>query len=205
MNYWFGHNYYFSPNSIPPYNLLLFFFSQQFCYIDVESALPLLHNSFPSLVASLSLSLSLSFPMFWEISLMIPSVQHNHSVVSDSLWPRGLQHTRLPCPSPTPRAYSNSCPLSWWCHPTISSFVISFSSCLQSAPESGSFPMGQLFPSGGQSIGASASASVLPMNIQDWFPIGLTGWISLQSEGHSRVFPITTLQNHQLFSTQLSL
>ena len=108
------------------------------------------------------------------------SVQFSHSVVSDSLWPHGLQHTRLPCPSPTPGAYSNSCSLSQWYHPTISSSVISFSSCLQSFPASGSFPLSQFFTSGGQSIGVSASASVLPMNIQDWFPLGLTGWISLQ-------------------------
>ena len=110
------------------------------------------------------------------------SVQFSHSVVSDSLWPHGLQHTRLPCPSPTPGAYSNSCSLSQWYHPTISSSVISFSSCLQSFPASGSFPLSQFFTSGGQSIGVSASASVLPMNIQDWFPLGLTGLISLQSK-----------------------
>ena len=108
------------------------------------------------------------------------SVQFNYSVVSHSLWPHGLQHTRPPCPSPTPRVYSNSCPLSWWCHPTISSSVIPFSSCLQSFPASESFQMTQVFASGGQSIGVSASTSVLPMNIQDWFPLG---WISLQSKG----------------------
>ena len=101
-----------------------------------------------------------------------------HLVVSDSLWPHGLQHTRLPCPSPTPSVFSNSCPSSRWCNPTISFSVISFVSRLQSFPASGSFPMSQFFASGGQSIGASASASVLPMNIQDWFPLGLTGWIS---------------------------
>ena len=99
------------------------------------------------------------------------------SVVSDSLWSHGLQHTRLPCPSPSPGACSNSCPLSQWCHPTILSSVVPFSSCLKSFPASGSFLMNRLFPSGGQSIGASASASVLPMNIQDWFPLGLTGLI----------------------------
>ena len=112
------------------------------------------------------------------------SVQFSHSVMSDSLQPQGLQHARLPCPSPTPRACSNSCPLSWWCHPTISSSVILFSSCLPSFPASGSFPNSQFFESGGQSIGASASASVLPMNIQDWFPLGWTGlivWIDLLS------------------------
>ena len=108
------------------------------------------------------------------------------------------------CPSPTPRACSNSCPSSQWCHPTISSSVIPFSSCLQSFPASTSFPMNQLFASGGQRIGVSASAPVLPMNIQDWFPLGLTGWISLQSQGLSRVFSNTTVQNHQFFSTQFS-
>ena len=127
------------------------------------------------------------------------------SVVSNSLWHRGLQHNRLPCPSPTPGAYSNSCPLSRWCHPTISPSVIRFSSCLQSFPASGSFQMSQFFPSGGQSIEVSASISVLPMNTQDWSPLGWTGWISLQSKGLSRVFSNTTVQKHQFFSTQLSL
>ena len=112
----------------------------------------------------------------------ICSVPFSHSVVSDSLWPHGLQHARLSCPSPTLRAYSNSCPSNWWCHPTISSSVLPFSSCLQSFPALGSFPVSQFFTSGGQSIRASASASVLPMNIQDWFPLGLTGLISLQSK-----------------------
>ena len=112
------------------------------------------------------------------------SVQFSHSVLSDSLWPHELQHARPPCPSPTPRAYPNSCPLSRWCHPTISSSVIPVSSCPpQSFPASGSFQMSQLFASGGQSIGVSASTSVLPMNTQDWFPLGWTGWISLQSKG----------------------
>ena len=131
--------------------------------------------------------------------------QFSDSVMSDSLWPHGLQHVRLPCPSPTPRAYSNSCPSSQWCYPTISSTVVSFSSCLQSFSASGSFLMSQLFMSGGQSIGVSASASVLPMNIQEWFTLGWTGWISLQSKGLSRVFSNTTVQKHQFFGTQLSL
>ena len=113
------------------------------------------------------------------------SLQFSHSVVSDSLWPHGLQHARPPCPSPTTGAYSNSCPLSQWCHPTISSSVIPFSSLLQSFPASGSFPVSQFFPSGGQRIGLSASASVLPMNIHGWFPLGLTGFISLLSKGLS--------------------
>ena len=121
------------------------------------------------------------------------------------LWPHGLQHARPPCPSPNPGVYSNSCPLSLWCPPTISSSVIPFSSCLQSFPASGSFPISQFFTSGGQSIKVSASASVIPMNIQDWFPLGWTGWISLQSKGLQRVFSNTTVQKHQLFSAQLSL
>ena len=125
--------------------------------------------------------------------------------MSNSSWPHELQQARPPCPSPTPRVYSNSCPLSRWCHPTISSSVVPFSSSLQSFPASGSFPMSQLFSWGGQSIGVSASASVLPMNIQDWFPLGGIGWISLQSKGLSRVFSNTTVQKHQFFSAQLSL
>ena len=130
---------------------------------------------------------------------IISSVQFSHSVVSDSLWPHGLQHTKLPCPSPTPGACSNSCPLSQWCHPTISSSVIPFSSCLQSFPASGSFQMSQLFTSGGQRTGVSASTSVLPMNTQDWSPLGWTSWISLESKGLSRVFSNTTVQKHQFF------
>ena len=121
------------------------------------------------------------------------SVQFSRLVMSDSLQPHGVQHTRLPCPSPTPRVYSNSSPSSQWCHPAISSSVIPFSSCLQSFPASGAFQMSQFFRSGGQSIGVSESASVLPMNIQDWFPLGFTGWISLQSKGLSRVFSNTTV------------
>ena len=119
--------------------------------------------------------------------------------MSDSLQLYGLQYARLPCPSPSPRARSNSCQSSWWCHPTISSSVIPFSTCLQSFPESGTFPMSQSFTSGGQSIEASASTSVLPMNIQDWFSLGLTGLISLQPKGLSRVFSNTTVQKHQFF------
>ena len=119
------------------------------------------------------------------------------------MWPHGLQHSRLPCPSPTPETYANSCPATQWCHPTISSSVIPFSSCLQSFPASGSFLMSHFFTSGGQSIGVSASTSVLLRNIKDWFSFGLTGWISLQSK--TRVFSITTVQKHQFFSTQLSL
>ena len=132
------------------------------------------------------------------------SVQFSYSVVSDSLRPHESQHARLPCPSPTPGVCSNSCPSSQWCHPTISSSVLPFSSCPQSLPVSGSFPMSQLFSWGGQSTGVSASASVLPMNTQDWSPLGLTCWISLQSKGLSRVFSNTTVQKHQFFSAQFS-
>ena len=127
-------------------------------------------------------------------TLKIKSVQCSCSVVSNSFRSHGLQHSKLPCPSPNPGACSNSCPSSWWCHPIISSSVIPFSSYLQSFPASGSFPMSQLFASHGQSIGVSASASVLPMNIQDWLPLGLTGWISLQSKGLWRVFCNTIVQ-----------
>ena len=136
----------------------------------------------------------------------VSSVQFSHSVVSNCLWPYGLEHTRLPCPSSTPGACSNSrwCPSSQWCHPTISSSVIPFTSCLQSLPASGSFPMSQLFTLSGQSIGASASASVLPVNIQDRFPLGLTGLISLLTKGLSKVFSNITVQKHQFFGTQLS-
>ena len=119
--------------------------------------------------------------------------------------PHGLQHTRLPCPSPSPGACSNSCPLSQWCHPTISSSVVAFSSCLHSFPASGSFLVSWLFTSGGQSIWISTSVSVLPMNIQDWLPLGWTGWISLQSKGLSRVFFSTTVWKHHFFGTQPSL
>ena len=128
------------------------------------------------------------------------SVQFSCSVMSDPLRSHEPQHSRPPCPSPTPRFYPNSCPLSRWCHPTISSSVVPFSSCPQSFPASGSFPMSQFFLSGGQSIGVSVS--VLPINIQDWFPLGLTGLISLQPKGLSRVFSNTTVQKHQFFSTQ---
>ena len=133
------------------------------------------------------------------------SVQFSRSVESHSLRPHGLQHARLSCPSPTPRAYSNSCPSSWWCHPTISPSVIPFSSHLQSCPASGSFPMSQFFISDGQSIGASASASVLPVNIQEWFLLELIGLTSFLSKRLSRVFSNTTVQKHQFFSAQLSL
>ena len=127
------------------------------------------------------------------IKFCFSSVQFSRSVVSDSLRPHGQQHARPPCPSPTPGVHTNSCPLSWWCHPTISSSVAPFATCLQSFPASGSFQMSQLFASCGQSIGVSASTSVLPMNTQDWSPLGWTGWIPLQSRGLSTVFSNITV------------
>ena len=133
------------------------------------------------------------------------SVQFSHSIVPNSLQPHGLQDTRLPCPSPNPGTYSNSCPFSWWCHLNISSSVIPFSSHLQSFPASGSFQMREFLTSGDQSIRALASASVLPMSIQDWFPLGWIGWISLQPKRLSRVFFNTTFRKHQFFHIQLSL
>ena len=145
------------------------------------------------------------YPAMFILLHTLLSVQLSSSVVCKSLRPHGLQHTRLLCSPPTPRACSHSCPLCPWGHPTVSSSFIPFSSCLQSFPESGSFLRNQFFTTGGQSIGASASASVLPMNIQDWFPFGWTGWISLQSKGLSRVFSNTIVQKHQFFGTQLSL
>ena len=132
------------------------------------------------------------------------SVQFSRSVVSNSLQPHEPQHGGPPCPSPTPRVYPNSCTLSRWCHPAISSSVIPFSSCPQSLPASEFFPVSQFFAWGGQSIGVSALASVFPMNTQDWSPLGWTGWIFLQSEGLSRVFSSTTVLKHQFFGTQLS-
>ena len=141
--------------------------------------------------------------MGWKI-YTASLVQFSCSVVSDSLQPHGLQHARLPCPSLLPGDHSNPRPLSQWCHPAISSSVIPFSSCPQSFPASGSFQISQLFASGGQSIEVSVSVSVLPMNIQDWFPLGWTDWISLQSKGLSRVFSNTTVQKHQFFSPQPS-
>ena len=144
-----------------------------------------------------------------SILLNIATFTFSHSVMSNSLWPNGLKYARLPCPSPTPRAYSNSCPSSQWCHPTISSSVVPFSSHLESCPASGSFPMSQFFSSGGQSIGVSASESFLPMNIQNWFPWRLIGLISLQSKGRWRIFQhhnlkASILQRSAFFTVQLS-
>ena len=142
--------------------------------------------------------------MFSKFIHNISSVQFSHSVMSDSLWLHELQHARPPCPPPTPGVHSKSHPSSWWCHPIILSSVIPFSSCLQSFPASESFPMSQFLASGGQSIGVSASASVLLVNIRDWFPLGLTGLTS-QFKGLSRVFSSTTVQKHQFFGAQLAL
>ena len=139
------------------------------------------------------------------LAVSVRSVQFSRSVVSHSLWPHELQHARPPCPSPTPEVYSNSYPLSWWCHPTISSSFVPFSSCTQSFPVLGSFPMSQLFAWGGQRTGVSASASVLPMNTQHWSPLEWTGWILMQSKCLLRVFSNTTVQKHQFFGAQLSL
>ena len=149
---------------------------------------------FPSIrVFSNESVLHIRSPKYWSFSFRISSVQFSRSVVPSSLQPHGLQLARPPCSSSTPRVHPNPCPLSQWCHPTISSSVIPFSTCPQSFPASGSFQMSQFFQSGGQSIGLSASTSVLPMNTQDWSPLGWTGWISLQSKGLSRVFSNTTV------------
>ena len=157
-----------------------------------------MHISVPGYLPFVPVGLFLSNGWFCSVS----SVQFSRSV--RLLRPHESQHTRPPYPSQTPRVYPNSCPSSRWCHPAISSSVVPFSSCPQSPPASGSFPMSQLFSWGGQSIGVSASASVLPMNTQDWSPLGWTGWISLQSKGLSRVFSNTTAQKHQVFGAQLS-
>ena len=142
--------------------------------------------------------------LYSNCSLTFSSVQFSRSVVSDSLRPHELQHARPPCPSPTPGVHPNPCPSGRWCHPTLSSSVVPFSSCPQSFPASESFQMSQLFTSGGQSIGVSTSTSVLSVNNQDSSALGWTGWISLQSKGLSRVFSNTTVQKHQFFSSQLS-
>ena len=147
---------------------------------------------------------SLGSPRIWGSRSGDSSVQFSRSVVSDSLQPHEWQQTRPPCPSSAPGVDSNSCPSSRWCHPAISSSIFPSSSCPQSLPASWSFPMSQLFAWGGQSTGVSASASVLPMNTQDWSPLGWAGWISLQSKGFSRVFSNTTVQKHHFFSAQLS-
>ena len=166
------------------------------------SSFPWSHASFWFILSFVYICLIFQFNYKF---LQFSSVQFSCSVMSDSLQPHGPQHARPPCLSPIPGVYPVLCPLSRWCHPNISSSVVPFSSFLQSFLASGSFPMSQLFTSGGQSIGVSASTSVLPMNTQDWYPLGWTGWISLQSKGLSRVFPSTTVQKHQFFCAQLSL
>ena len=168
-------------------------------YKCVRDIYPLILKHIPSIYGRFSTEKSVSCRVRFNISS-----QFSHSVMSDSLQPHESQLARPPCPSPTPGIYSNSCPSSWWYHPVISSSVIPFSSCPQSFPASGSFPMSQLFARGGQSIGVSASTSVLPVNTQDWSPLGWTGWISLQSKGLSRVFSNTTDLKQQFFGTQLS-
>ena len=145
------------------------------------------------------------FSSFWLFTFIALLLLFSHQVVSDSLWPHGLQHTRLAYSSPSPGVCTNSCPLSWWCYPTILSSATPMSSCPQSLPPSESFPTSQLFASDGQSIKVSASATVLPMDIQGWFPLGLTGLISLLSKGLSRVFSSTTVEKQQFFGTQPSL
>ena len=161
-------------------------------------------HRFPDVFDRMDIRVQKTFTVLLEGLGRIQFSQFSRSVVSDSLQPHESQHTRPPSPSPIPRVYPNPCPLSRWCHPTISFSVVPFSSCPQSFPASGSFPMSQLFASGGQSIRVSASTSVLPMNTQDWSPLGWTDWISLQSKGLSRVFSNTTVQKHQFFGTQLS-
>ena len=157
-------------------------------------------------VSSTELAICIRWSKYWSISISPAndSIQFSCSVMSDSLRPQEPQHARPPCQKPNPRVYPNPCPLNQWCHPTISSSIIPFS-CLQSFPASGSFQMSQPFASGGQNIGVLASTSVLPMNTQDWSPLGWTGWICLQSKGLLSVFSNTTIQKHQFFSTQLSL
>ena len=180
-------------------SFLPFFFPPPFLssILPPSSFLPLLYPSFPlSSLEVRPILHSLNYPLLLFFS---------RSVVSESLWPHGLQHARLPCPSLSHQVCLNSCPLSQWCPPTILSTVAPFSSCSQSFPGSRSFPKSCLFASGGQSIGASASATVLPMNIQGWFSLGLTGLISLLSKGLSRVFSSTTVRKHQFFSAQPSL
>ena len=185
------------------YDLDLFLVNSLCCYFfkKIQSYNPLLITGavcpFLLMVTTIVLlwAFCLACSVFCGFLSFLISIQFSHSVVSNSSRPHELQHARLSCPSPTPGACSNSCPLSWWCYPTISSSVILFFSCLQSFPASGSFPTSQFFASGGQTIGASASASVLPMNIQDWFPLGLIDWISLQSKGLSRVSPTPQLNS----------
>ena len=200
--------YVFASTFLPASVLSLDFLKDDFHRVEIFSCLK-------SMILTCSFFVDFLFVLWVKIqsswsmkqntrSCKIGSVQFSRSVVSDSVWPHGLQHASSPRPSPSPGVYSNSCPLSRWCPPTISFSVVPFSSHLQSFPASGSFQMSQFFTSGGQSIGVSTLASVLPMNIQDWFPLEWTGWIFLQSKGLSRVFSNTTVQKHQFFGSQLS-
>ena len=179
------------------------FFSSQFTYSHFTVLFSAIsqHHVYKSRLSLSHLPHSYTCNGQWDL---FASVQFSRSVLSNSLQPHAAQDARPPCPSPTPWVYSNLCPSSQWCHPAISSSVIPFSSCSQAVPASGSFPTSQLLAWGGQSIGVSASASVLPMNTQDWSPLEWTGWISLQSKGLSRVFSNTTVQKHQFFGPQLS-
>ena len=209
--------YYFLLSSMTPYSnfLLPLWPTLPSLYADAShSACPCVLIMFPRFLSLTLWATDSTLYFLWSHSSndCLISFIRCHPVQCSSisqssltLQPHGLQQARPPCPSPTPGAYSLSCPSSWWCHPTISSSVVPFSSHLQSFPASGSFPMSQFFASGGQNFGVSASASVLPMNIQCWFPLGWTDWISLQSKGLSRVFSNTTVKKHQFFSTQLSL
>ena len=169
----------------------------------IEYSCAVFSSSHVKLTIILLLEIGWHYNLFFKEGHFWDWVQFSHSVVSDSLWPHEPQHTRPLCPSPIPGVYPNPCPLTWWCHPIVSSSVIPFFSGSQSFPASGSFQLSQLFASAGQSIGVWASSSVLPMNTQDWSPLGWTGWISLQSKGLSTVFSNTTFQKHQFFSAQL--
>ena len=182
----------------------LYRFFQNFCICDFYYYFELLNlNLFPNVESHLSIIWKAFFTTIWP-QITLNFLQFSRSVVSDSLRPHESQHARPPCPSPTPGVHSDSCPSSQWCHPAISSSVVPFSSCPQSLPAPGSFPMSQLFAWGGQSTGVSALASFLPKKSQGWYPSEWTGWISLQSKGLSRVFSNTTVQKHQCFSAQLS-
>ena len=181
-----------------PISILFFFAHYEF---KLKLFFFFLQMIYPNRSPIANVELVISWYIFFIYSFQFSSVTQS----CPTLQPHEPQHARPPCPSPIPRVYPNSGPLSRWCHSTISSSVIPFSSCPQSLPASGSFPISQLFTSGGQSIGVSASTSVLPLNTQDLFPLGWTGWISLQSKGLSRVFSNTTVQKHQFFSAQLAL
>ena len=182
------HLYQFSDSTYKWYDMVSYHLSFSFWLTSFK---------WQSLDLSILLQMALYHAFYSWVMLLF-----SHSVGSDSFWPHGLQHNRLPCPSPSPGACSNSCSFILWCHPTISSYIVPFSSWLQSFPASGSFPMSQFFILHGQIIRGSASASILPKTIQDWFPLGWTGWISLQSKGLSRVFSSTTVRKHQFCGTQ---